>query len=117
MHRGQVIPEVNYASRFSRESEMTKIANKSFNNVTEILDGRVFENCSFTNCSIVYRGGTLPVWANCQFTECRFGFEDAAERTLNFLRLMYHGCPGMGPQIVGDMFERMCQPFSAGGSN
>ena len=95
---------------------MTKIVNKSFNNTTEILDGRVFENCAFTNCSVVYKGGTLPVWTNCQFTECRFVFEDAAERTLNFLKMMYHSCPGMGPQFVDAIFNSIRQPLPVGGN-
>jgi hypothetical protein len=98
------------------EQEMTKSADKSFLNSTETLDGRVFEKCSFTNCTLVYRGGTIPVWTDCQFIECRFSFEDAAERTLNFMKILYHSCPPMGPQLVDTFFNSIRQPVPVGGN-
>jgi hypothetical protein len=96
--------------------KMTKIVKQSFQNKTEVLDGREFVDCEFVNCTVVYRGGTLPMWTNCRFDECRFQFEDSADRTLNFLKMMYHSCPGAGPQFVDSIFKQMGQLVPSGGN-
>lgn len=56
-----------------------------------LLDGSEFHFCTFTACTLVYRGGTLPVLSDNTFTNCRFLFGDAAERTLAMLEGFYHG--------------------------
>lgn len=66
-----------------------------FEGADETLDGNKYRACTFTNCRLVFRGGQPPTLVGCGFTGCTWVFEDAAARTLQFLRGMYHGmCPG-----------------------
>jgi hypothetical protein len=64
------------------------------------LDGNEFHNCSFTKCRLVYRGGGVPALVTCQFDRCAWEFEDAAGRTLEFLRGIYHGMNAAGRELV-----------------
>jgi hypothetical protein len=60
----------------------------AFENSTEVLDGNEYDSCEFRNCRLVYRGGPLPHIVRCHFANCEWAFEDAAERTIAFLKLM-----------------------------
>jgi hypothetical protein len=71
--------------------------------------------CQFANCTIIYKGGSLPVIDGCNFQDCHWQFEDAADRTLVFMRLLYHALGEGGKQMVESMFEQLRQPMSAGG--
>ena len=75
--------------------------------VTEVLDGNVYNQCVFTNCKMVYRGGQIPLLRQCTFNDCSLHFEDAARRTLDLLKGMYQGFGPMGRKIVEDTFENI----------
>jgi hypothetical protein len=94
---------------------MPKSKEQIFRDSTEVIDGREFDHCEFTNCTLVYKGGTLPILAHCQFNECRFTFEDSAERTFTFMKMMYHGFSD-GQQMVEHMFNQVRQPAPGGGA-
>ena len=74
-----------------------KYQGETFINTTIELDGNEYDGCDFKNCTIIYRGGELPSLANCSFGSPNFIFEDSAQNTLVFLRLLYHG--GLQPFI------------------
>ena len=57
-----------------------------------------------------YRGGTIPVVTGCHFDDCRWQFEDAAERTLVFLRAMFHGLGTGGRQLVESTLNQIRTP-------
>jgi hypothetical protein len=64
---------------------MTRYENRTFENEHVILDGGVFVNCVFKNCSLEYSGGDVYV-QNCQGETCQLVWRDAAQRTINLLQ-------------------------------
>ncbi len=83
---------------------------KSFANASEVLDGNEYENCTFENCQLLYRGGPIPRVVGCQFNNCQWRFEDAAERTLLFMRQLYHGMGAGGKQLMEATINIIRQP-------
>lgn len=51
-----------------------------------LLDGGVFERCTFVKASLRYAGGAPPVLQDCVFESVSFEFVGAAGRTLTFLK-------------------------------
>jgi hypothetical protein len=76
----------------------------------QVLDGNEYESCKFHQCKMIYRGGPLPTINNCQFSECGWQLEDAAERTLVMLRLLYHGMGDNGPELVESALRLIREP-------
>jgi hypothetical protein len=64
------------------------------------LDGNAYHNCTFTTCRLRYRGGGVPTLQTCRFDRCSWEFEDAAGRTLEFLRGLYQGMSAAGRELV-----------------
>ena len=62
---------------------------ESYNHETIALDGETFENCEFRDCRMVYAGGTPPVFTGCAFHGCDWRFDEAAGRTLAYLKLLW----------------------------
>jgi hypothetical protein len=60
-----------------------------YNHETVALDGEHFSSCEFRDCRLVYTGGEPPVFENCRIDDCEWKFEDAAERTLAFLKVVW----------------------------
>lgn len=85
---------------------------KTFSDVTEALDGNQYFNCRFENCQIIYRGGQLPGVNGCHFQDCRWQFEDAADRTMMFMRMLYHGLGDSGPKLVEGAFDAVRAPIT-----
>lgn len=56
---------------------------------TVLLDGEAFDGCEFTDCRLVYAGGDAPSFTDCRFNDCEWKFEDAAARTLGYLKLIW----------------------------
>ncbi len=61
----------------------------AYNHQTVTLDGESFSNCEFAACRLVYSGGPLPQFDGCRFTDCEWKFEEAAARTLSYLKLIW----------------------------
>ena len=75
-------------------------------NETIILDGNEFSNCEFDSCRMVYRGGEMPKVQHCHFTRCTWHLEDAAQRSVLFLRSVYHSGPG-GRELVEETLRHI----------
>jgi hypothetical protein len=60
-----------------------------FNHETVALDGEEFSDCEFRSCRLVYSGGPLPKFSNCRFDEIEWKLDDAAQRTLAYMKLMW----------------------------
>lgn len=73
---------------------------KTFSDTTEVIDGNQYVECRFENCQLVYRGGDIPTINKCHFVTCRWQFEDAAERTLVFMKELYHGMGQGGADLI-----------------
>ncbi len=71
-----------------------------------VLDGNTFVNCTFLNCQMVYQGGEQPRLQHCQFTRCSWHLEEAAQRTVRFLRNVYHSGPG-GRDLVEETLRHI----------
>jgi hypothetical protein len=63
-----------------------------FKDTRVVLDGGHFVNCMFTNCEIVYGGGQMGFEKNL-LSGCRFSFDEAAARTVEFMKGMYKDAP------------------------
>jgi hypothetical protein len=62
----------------------------SYNHQTVQLDGESFVGCEFVSCRLVYSGGELPHFESCRFDGCEWKFDEAADRTRSYLRLMWN---------------------------
>lgn len=60
-----------------------------YNHETIVLDGESFERCEFRSCRLVYAGGALPTFSECRFEACEWKYEEAAARTLAYLKLVW----------------------------
>lgn len=60
-----------------------------YNHETVALDGEHFSSCEFRDCRLVYTGGEPPVFENCRFDDCDWRIEEAAERTLAYLKVLW----------------------------
>jgi hypothetical protein len=78
----------------------------TFKNATEVVDGNVYKACEFTNCVLVYRGGPIPTLVQCHFSQCSWNFEDAADRTINFMKAIYHGIFG-AKELIEKTFDNI----------
>ena len=89
-----------------------ELSGKTLSNATEVIDGNQYTDCRFENCKLVYRGGDLPKISGSHFENCNWQFEDAAERTLVFLRHLYHGMGAGGVELVEATLRALRQPPS-----
>lgn len=61
----------------------------SYHHQTVEVDGEHFSNCEFDACRLVYAGGEPPIFDACRFTDCEWKFDEAASRTVAYLKLMW----------------------------
>jgi hypothetical protein len=65
------------------------------------LDGLKLSNTIIKDSTVVYSGGTLPVFLNVEMNGCQFIFQGAADNTLQMLRMLSVHQPDMVKQMVG----------------
>lgn len=63
---------------------MQTVENQSKTSEIVHVDGKMFINCVFTRCQMIYSGGDFA-WANTVFNECQVTLEGPAKRTAEFL--------------------------------
>jgi hypothetical protein len=63
---------------------LTPIEKQSFENVTVVLDGKYFNECKFSGCTLIYTGGDYG-WVDTTFDLCNLRLQGLAERTTRFL--------------------------------
>jgi hypothetical protein len=85
---------------------------KTFTEVPQVVDGNKYMNCRFERCAVSYRGGEIPAMINCYFEDCTWHFEDAAERTLTYMHLLYHGMGENGRTMIERTVAQICGPAS-----
>lgn len=61
-----------------------KIANQDV-----VVDGNRYERTVFTNCTLVYRGGRLPVFVRCTFRQVKIRLEGQALQTTQYMQTLY----------------------------
>jgi hypothetical protein len=84
---------------------MKKIVDQQFKNQRVNVEGTGFQNCRFTNCHIIYTGGTLPVFASCIFDRCQWVFDGPAENTIQYFALLATQLGPGGLEIIEGVFE------------
>ena len=79
---------------------LTTVTKQSFTEQTVQLDGRLFEDCTFANCTLVYSGHTPASFAQCRFTATKWQVNAAAENVMQFLGTLYREGGESGRQWV-----------------
>lgn len=80
---------------------MIKYTGNTFEGVRVVLDSGSYTRCVFRRCELVYRGGELELIGNI-FEDSQFTFEDAAGRTVDFLK-RFAQTPG-GAELIEATF-------------
>ncbi|HEY2894159.1 MAG TPA: hypothetical protein VGJ16_08105 [Pirellulales bacterium] len=83
---------------------------ETLTDATEVIDGNQYSDCKFEGCQLIYRGGPLPIITNSQFNNCRWRFEDAAERTIIFMKNVYHGMGQGGAELIEATIKALREP-------
>jgi hypothetical protein len=63
---------------------MEILENRSLTREYVVVDNKLFVNCRFEECLLIYAGGDYHA-RGCEFTHCSFRLEGPALRTLEFL--------------------------------
>ena len=95
---------------------MAEYLGQEFKGTTEEIDGNVYEQCRFTDCTLVYRGGAIPQLRGCNIERCVWLWSDAALRTIGFLRGIYSAMGPGGRKIVDEVVAEIHKPFRDGKS-
>ena len=89
-----------------------QLANQTMNKSVEIIDGNQYTECRFENCQLIYRGGEIPRISQCHFENCTWQFEEAAERTLLFMKFLYLGMGTGGKDLIEATLAAIRQPVA-----
>ncbi len=65
---------------------MEIISGRKFVNEQVLLDGNDYRHCTFSGCTLIYRGGDVAFDDALYFKDNQFVFSDAAARSLEFFR-------------------------------
>ncbi|WP_296594986.1 hypothetical protein [Phenylobacterium sp.] len=60
-----------------------------YNHETVALDGEIFTDCEFRDSRMIFSGGSPPVFENCRFYGCEWKQDEAAQRTLAYLKALW----------------------------
>jgi hypothetical protein len=85
---------------------MTMVKDQKLERQDVLLDDNEFINCDFENCKMIYKGGQLPKLQQCRFALCSWQLDEAAQRTVLFLRAIYHSGPG-GRELVEETLRHI----------
>ena len=90
------------------DEEDKRVSRMQFENEVVELDGIEFQDCTFINCDLVYRGGPSFMFIRSPLTGNQLSFCDAARETMNTLAIMHRF--GMH-DFVEDMIKKVRNPF------
>lgn len=81
--------------------------NRPFDGETIELDRNTYTNCTFKNCTIVYRAEADLHLDRVTVSRSRWIIGGAARRTLRFLTMLYAHGGDVGRAVVEDTFEKI----------
>lgn len=88
--------------------------NKTFSNVDVELDGNDYQNCTFLNCTLIFRATKGCALNNNKFSgNTHLRFEGAAGSTLNFLKALAQPTSGLS-EVVKKSFPDLLLPSQSG---
>lgn len=70
-----------------------------------IIDGNSYVSCEFNGARLIYEGGMPPSFSDCRFNDTNFTLQEAAGRTVAFLRAMSPTTTGMRHIVAGFLPE------------
>jgi len=73
------------------EDRVGKFEKQTFADTSIVIDGNEYVGCRFSQCEIIFAGGSLPNLTNNSFTDCRWTFDGPAGRTVQFMKALYEG--------------------------
>jgi hypothetical protein len=71
-------------------SRVEEFSHESFTDQRVELDSKLFVQCTFIRCILVYSGGAGGGLTQCTINNCVWKFEGAASNTIGFMADMYH---------------------------
>ena len=89
------------------DQNLVEVKKRSYLDEDEPVDGFVFIDCAFHNCTFVISGRTPPSFVGCAFDRPKFAFKGAASNTLGFLKYLASD-PGAHPilrQTFPELFK------------
>lgn len=89
------------------ETGLEVISNRTFVNERVDIDGVNFQDCSFSDCIMVFSGKAVFLFERCKTERSQIKYEGAAETTIEALACMY--ASGMKAYVEG-MFELIRNP-------
>ncbi len=87
-------------SLFQEGALVMRYIKQSFSGEIVELDGNQFEDCTFTDCKLIFSALDRVSFNRCTFTECNWVFDGPAETTLSFLSDLYQGLGPEGRKLV-----------------
>ncbi|SIO60095.1 hypothetical protein SAMN05444166_6265 [Singulisphaera sp. GP187] len=74
---------------------------ETFTGETVVLDGKVYRECAFVQCILVFRGeAPFTLTGNMVDATCRWRFEGAAALTASAMKSIYHGFGEQGKRLI-----------------
>ncbi len=64
---------------------MTVVENGWYVRDTMILDGNVYDGCTFDHCELWFNGGEAPQFPNCTFVSCDWRLGEIPMNTVRFI--------------------------------
>lgn len=68
---------------------MATIKNQRFAGKEVIVDGNQYIGCAFVQCTLIYRGGSLPVFERCEFRSSGLQLQESSSDTIAYLNRLY----------------------------
>jgi len=79
---------------------MATFEKATFTDQTIEVDGNLYEDCKFNNCTLVYRGGDVPQFYDCKFKGGDVKLEGGATRTAEYLSRLNRAGLSLGVENV-----------------
>jgi len=93
---------------------MADFVGREYIGAKEVVDGNTYTQCTFKETTLIFRGGPIPIFTMCEWNNCTWGWEDAAGRTFEFLRVMRNTMGENGRILVDDVARQVRTPFPPG---
>lgn len=103
-YKNPTIPETEWILNKERNN-MMKFENQEFSHETIEMDFNSYKDCSFTNCTLFYRGLTGLALEGCKINDSNWQFLDSANNTLIALSVLHKLCDDNGYPLVERTFE------------
>lgn len=102
----------------SEQKELFTITGATIRNKRVNLDGNRFENVTFENCTLLYRGGIFPEIHDCTVRDCTWELTGAAFRGAMYLKHVVEAGDGANvAKFLGIKEEHVTRGMADGDSD